>query len=661
MAATKQFRDRALWTKADAAGRAAWLLAPLIGLLLLGAVVVPLHSAMSVDDRTYLDMIDGVARHGLPVVGNGPSDDFAELRPQWELARGGRLWGIYAPIFCYVAAPFYVLDGAQGVIRLNFLLIAAVALGTFALGRRIARDPIVGVAAAYLTVAAAPVLPLALTASPYAFAVAGVTWAIERAVAATERHGSDAIRTAAMSGLLGGLATGALLLVFPMLLAVLVLLTMLPGVTEAGWLTRAARRRGLAATVAAIAPLMPVAALNRERFGSFQPISYGTCSWLHCAEVGLSHQAIGAMLRFAAPAVALVAPALLAWHLARGRRWLRAAVVVVAAFALWIWPAAWTTTRELAIVAFSFLVDLQAPLGGEFRLATVGPGEMLGPYVIKSLLQSAPWVLLLLLASFAGAAGRRARPLLAAPALALLASLLLRAPMPLAHALGYPYLHYRYLVPMVPVLAVLSAVAVRSMRWSWVDGSLLAAIALVVGGWLFQGQDDDPLLRRLLLLRVTLLLALAAPAALWWSLRRGHAPARAFCARGIVGAACGVAVALNLGLDLPALLRLRRENDALLDRVSAHTPPRFALIGWGRLVDPLLALRRTRDIEYADLYEARDSSGARALLERWAREERPVYTLLPPDVGLDTPWPDVELTSVDAEVGLATVELPPQQ
>jgi hypothetical protein len=321
-----------------------------------------------------------------------------------------------------------------------------------------------------------------------------------------------------------------------------------------------------------------------------------------------------------------------------------------------LWPALRTTIREIAVVAFSLFVDLERPLGDEFRSAPEGAGQFLGPYVIKSLLQSSPWLSLLLLASFARPTARRATLLVVAPAAALGASLLLRAGMPLAHALGYPFLHYRYITPMVPLLAVLSASAMRSMPWSRIDWALLAAIALGVGGWLWRGHDDEPLLRRLLLLRVTLVLALAAPAALWWSRRRSDARARALCATQTAAAACGLAVAVNLGLDLPALLRLRRENDAVLDRVAALTLPRFALVGWGREVDPLLALRRTRDIEYADLYEAEDWSGVRALLERWTRDQRPVYAILPRGERPDPPWPDVQFVPLDAAVGLTAIE-----
>jgi hypothetical protein len=638
------------------ARRALWLLAPLLGALLVGAAVVPCHSAMSVDDRTILDMIDGVARHGLPVVDNGPNDVFAELRPQWELAGSGRVWGIYPPVFCYVAAPFYLIDGARGVIRLNLLLLAALALGTFSLARRLARDDLTGVAATYLTLAAAPMLPLALTASPYPLAIACATWAVERAVAAASRDGANAVRTAAVSGLLGGIATGALLLVFPMLLALLGLLSILPAATETLWCTRATLRRGLAATATAIAPLLPIAVLNRARFGSFNPISYGPCRWRHCAELGLAEQQVGAIVRFAFPVFVTTSCALAAWRLARGRPRLQAGVVVSAALALPLWPALWTTIRAIAVVAFSFVVDLRGPLGGEFRSAADGPGEFLGPYVIKSLLQSSPWLSMVLLAGFARPAARREAMLVVAPAIALGASLSLRAAMPFAHALGYPYLHYRYLAPMVPLLVVLAAGAMRSTPWSRIDWSLAAAIALGAGGWLWKGIDDEPLLRRLLLLRVTLLLALAAPAAMWWSRRRSNAPARIQCARGMAAAACGMAVAVNLAVDLPALVRLRRENDAALDRIAARTPPRFALVGWGRLIDPLLALRRTRDVEYADLYET-DWGGVHALLERWARDERPVYTILPRGAPLDPPMPNVQFVPIDDEVGLAAVEL----
>jgi hypothetical protein len=414
-------------------------------------------------------------------------------------------------------------------------------------------------------------------------------------------------------------------------------------------------RRGLAATAAAIAPLVPVALLNEARFGTLNPISYGACRWRHCAELGLEQQQVGAMLRFAAPMVVVLSGALVAWRLGRGRRWLRAVPLVAAALALPMWPGMWAAIRDIGIVAVSFFFDALHPLGFEFQSAADGPGQLLGGFVIKSLLQSSPWASLLLLAGFARPAEGRAKLLVVAPAVALGASLVLRAGMPLRHALGYPYLHYRYVAPMLPLLAVLAAGAMRAMRWSRIDWSLLAAIALCVGVWLWHGLDDEPLTRRLLLLRVTLLLALAAPVATWWSRRRASARSLSLCANAIAAAACGLAIAVNLGLDLPRLLRLRRENDAAVDRVAVHTPTRFALIGWGRLVDPVLALRHDRDIEYADLYEVEDWTGIRALLERWARDDRPVFTISPWGV----PWPNVRVVPIDAAMGLAAVEFQP--
>ena len=154
------------------------LIALLIGIFLCCAYVIPWKSTTTMDERTYLEMTLGILRTGLPLVENGPIDQFPMLKTEWNLSRDGRLWGIYAPGYPYVMAPILAMFGTEGMVRANFFFMALMALGVFMLAREaLGQADLPAAATAWIATVSAPVWANAFGISSYTLAIATVPWA----------------------------------------------------------------------------------------------------------------------------------------------------------------------------------------------------------------------------------------------------------------------------------------------------------------------------------------------------------------------------------------------------------------------------------------------------------------------------------------------------
>lgn len=637
-----------------------WL-AALLTLLALGALRARWTSPQSVDNRTYLEMIVGVARSGLPLTTNGPVSAHRALQARWNLHREGRLWGALPPAFPYLAAPIYRVGGARAVVACNVLLLGVLALVVARLTRRITDDPRAGAAAAWLTLGATPLVTVSFDTSPYPLMLLGITASVDYAVASLQR-GGVARREALSAGLCAGVAVGAHPLGAPMLAALLSALYLWPARDEgasAPWTPDATRiRRGAIATLGALIPVTPVAALNLVRFGSPNPVSYGPCVWRSCAETGLDQQGIGAMLAWAAPLLAWAACSLAAWLLARRARGGALTVALIALGAL----VAPSLLRERALafagLAWAFVVDLSRfTLGYSFWRAADGAGVFLGPFVVRAMLQCTP---ALLLAALAGASVTRAHTrrelaLLAFACAGLFVSLALRANLPMAFALGYPFLSLRYVTPALPLLACLAVVATRALPWRPAHLIAGSSLTIVLALWLWRFDDDLDPARRWVLLRGTLL-----SAALAFALVARSAAPRASALWSRVAtvamlAPLSLGFAVSIAVDLREAVRNRDESQRYMDGLSRQLPSRLALIGYAPELDPALGLRGTRDVEYFDLYESADWREVRAVTAHWLQRGRPVYVLMPPARPYPSPMVGYRFEVVDRARGLYAV------
>jgi hypothetical protein len=643
------------------------LFGALVALIVAAAFFVTPSSPQSVDNRTYLEMIDGVSRHGLPYTTNGPVATHRELQARWNRYANGRLWGALPPVFPYLAAPFYRLGGAHAVVRLNVLLLALLALAVARLTQRLTNDPLVGAGAAWASLSTTAVATLAVDTSPYTLAITGVAWCVERAVASLDTR---SVRDAGLSGLCAGAAVGSHPLCFPMVAPVVAALFVATARDEAlpPWVfTTMSLRRGASALAGVAVVLVPVAVLNHVRFGLWNPVSYGPCVWRSCAETGLDQQGIGAMLHWARPVLLWATVALTTWALVRRSRAASFTVVALALGVLSLPSELRSKTAAIAALAWGFIVDV-SPL--TLRQAFVrhpdGLGVFLGPFVVKSLLQCTPVTLLAVFAvtQTRERFTRHAVVLVGLSCLGLLISLALRANLPVAFALGYPFLYLRYVVPALPLTTALVAVSVRSLPWRRAHLALGGLVAVAMMYTLSRWSHDDASTRRVLLLRVPLVVAAVAFVL----------TARALAARGdarhtltqhlatvSVTLAIAASVAVSLGVDLREVMNVRRDHEQRVQAIARQLPVRFALVGYPVEIDPVLELRATRDVEYIDLYETRDWAVVRALYDVWTRARRPVFVLQPPQVPYASPMPDLCFVAIDRSRGLYRMELAPNR
>ncbi len=645
-----------------------------LALLVLGIVVyaawAPWHTPLGVDNRSYLDMIEGIRRHGVPFILNGPASQFAELRPRFLIERGDELWGIYPPLYPYLAAPAMALGGAHLVYQLNVVLLAVLALTTFALAQALSDRARVGVVAAYLLLGttslyasqyqtlAQPLLLILLT---------GCAWAVVRSLRATRPARS--LTFAALAGLAAGLGCATHLIAFPMSAAILLLLfaCRITGATEGGapgaalafdlTPTRAPSARLAVALVPLALCLIPLSLFNHFRWGAWNPLSYGPCVWRACADFGKDAIHSASVLTFAAPALAWGVPFATALFFARKRR--AAVAIVVLGFALTLVAVPLVRQRAGAIflIGYGYVFDVSW-LGLEWPFVRFrdGLGECLGGYAVKSLLQCSPAFATMLVAGRLPAPTRQRALFLGAPVAALFAALSLLANLPTAWALGYPYMFMRYCTPALPFLAIVTSLVLfelldRCALPAPIIAAAIATVALIVGLWLGASDDDTLWSHRVVLLRVSLLVALIAAGSVAYAARDSRLGVQRAAASALA-VAIGLGGAVSVVVDARRMCRTESSIDEAQEALAAVTPARFALMGFPVEMDPVLALRGRRDMEVADLWETEDWAKPRALMSRWEAEGRPIFALKQSDADMVSPWPDVHFEAVDPKHGI---------
>lgn len=610
--------------------RALWI--ALSASLLAATMLSPWHSSWTVDDRTYLEMSRGVSLHGLPWLDNGPADALPELQARWNRWHAGHMWGTYTPVYPYLAAAALSLGGVRAGIALNFvvLLLAAVFVGD--LSRRATGRSIAGAIAAWALVVATPAIAMTPVFSPYTLVVlesAAMLWLGARVIEGDAR----ALRWSVALGALAAATAQTNLVGLAVSAAAVGASILLPAGEEANGdgasRRRVAAMRAGAAAVGALPVLAVALALNRHRFGE-TILFHARCVWLSttetCADGRSAGYSVDAVARGAAAVVLWLGCAMFAALRLRARARV-AALGSLALLALLAGPLR-AGLLDFASRLIAFWVDPAHLLGPpSFPTMPDGLGNHSGPAVVKSLLQCAPALALAFFARPQGASQRRVALLCAAVATAHWVMLSTRFNTPGPHALGWPFAQIRYNLPGVPALVVLAAMAATSLPLRRGHAVLGAGVALALGFALAAEESDLAVGRRLLLLRGTLIAALLVAGLMALS-RQTRAARYRELAAWAVAAALGLSVAVNLGGDLALFARMRGAADARLDAIASVTPPRFALLGSGSAIDPVLALRASRDVEYLDLAEVRRADRFMAVLSHWARARRPVFGVL---------------------------------
>ena len=623
------------------------------------------HSAESVDVRTYVEMMSGIAAHGLPWLDNGPADRFVVLRPPWNVFTNGHLWGVYSPLYPYFAAPFLLIGGLRLATIATFALTIPIALATFFLARRVIEDERRAFFAAAITTLATPILAKSLELTAYPLAVLLAILATHATLIAIE---SATPRYACIAaGIFYALGSATHLLCVPIGAALLGALAVCgrsgegraPGLLRrtpiaAYWPTGSTlRKAGLAALVQALCTV-PLVLLNRLRFGMLNPFTYGPTPWRGSTDNGLVDQTNGGHLRYATPVLLVVCIAVVAVVLATAierrstRRLVQVAAVIGAAGVLASSPILRARGAALAQTLFAYVFDQSVvKLDAPYERAPGAFGYLFGPWVVKSTLQCTPLLLLALTSPELDPRKRQRRFVLLAASAALYAYLMLRANLPLHSALGFPWVYIRYTMPALPLLAVVALLGglPRPNRIAW---ALAALLGLGVVVWLGQGDDDRALSRQVLVLAVPLILG-ALTLACVVAFRRGKLPAS--LAGAVLLVLVGTSIGTTLGHELRANLEGKSYCDFWTDVMRREAPERFALIGYLPPMEPMLALRAERDIEYADLYQVESWNEARPVLEHWFETQRPIFWVV--DKGpMTSPWPDLvfEPVGVDGRI-----------
>ena len=602
----------------SAAALAAVALAPVALSLLLA---VP--GWISIDEGTYHWMVEAWADEGRLWIDNG----YREMRsPELVAAsvvpRGDRLWPMPPAPFALLAAPFYAAAGYRGLFHLNALAFGVLLASTFRLGVKLFDDRWVAWTAVGILALATFAADYALAAWPHMLAATFVVGSFTAAVEELQRSGRRKVPLWALAaGLLAGLGTGVRLDAFFVLAAI----------AAAFSIARPIRLRALAALAVGTLPgLALLAWSNQVKFDTWSPFTYGFSA-------GRGNAGVLAYLPLAAVALTGIAGLILLSRAeVRGRlrdhRWATLAAAAGAVGLVLVVPQLREPALRLGGGLWQLVVDLRVrDLSiSEPALGRTPSGGMVYIGALKkSLAQSCPWLGALILPAVVALRGRGRR----ARELALLA-------LPVAVYLGvYGWwawhgglsLNLRYLLPILPFLALGGAVAARRLLACAPRSGAIAtaaATALAVAAFAavdplsapLPGQElfvnQVPLALAAGLLLFALAAGLSTPASRLLTLA-------AACA---LGAALGWAAATTYLYDLPRARRHRAANLAVSERVAAAVPP-------GSLVfvpypDPFFGLIEVPGVVLA--VPGRDRfADFRPLTERFLATGRPVYAALP--------------------------------
>ncbi len=595
-------------------------LVPLFLLLVALAVYAPWDTPSTVDERTYFEMIDGVARHGLPFTTNGPHQRFKPLQARWNVAVGDRLWGGYVPLYAFLAAPAYIWDGIRGIVRMNFLLLVVLALLVFALSKQLFDDEWAALAAAYLVIFGTWVWSVSFGPSPYtlfAMLVVASVCAAWRAVQARASHQLMWAGTA-------GLAAACALVTHAM--AASFMLGLLAALAFSGWHAGARRfthlaRLGCGFAVGAAVVVIPFAWLNKIRFGTLN-LLHQPCVWVTCELDGIKNQSVGALLPALPLGILWLGAVIGLW---RTRRPAQQAGLLLAAVGITaVLPGMRSSAWAILSLAWSFLIDVGTLPPLDFLKPVDGLGVFLGGALIKSAFQTSPILVLVFLVGLTKTPSRQKAMILAPLSAMILAICVSRTAIPKAFALGYPFISMRYLLPGLPLAAIAAVSVMRELPWRWWHWAIVAA-TIAVGGVCFTSLSPQVYFYRVVALRVSLGLALVTPFAVLYALKR-----RSLSGSAWVAITLGYSLASVGAIDWPAFRSAYDQVRADRWAIEMHLPKRAALVGFPRDLDPIIAAKSSRDLQYLDLHETMNSDPQSLfkVINYWLYEDhRPVYWL----------------------------------
>ena len=432
------------------------ILGALFALHGLYAVAANPPAHFSLDEGVYATMTRSLAESGSLSVWNGygehPSPELVYLmmREDARDPQNPRLVPQYPAVYAAIGYPFYKAAGFKGLQIMNLLAFLATVGFCVALARRLFDDANLAFNAGLMLVLGGFTWEYAHGAWPHALSMLAVTMAIWFAVSAIRADGDRAALPAALAvGLIAGIGAGLrydTILVIPAMALPFLFASpvrLLPPV---------------AIVVGAIPGLAALSVTNFLKFGSASPFTYGFASTTGPVSVS----SYGPLV-LAAGAVLLAlwaATRRRAWKTVRERPWIVLAAVAALFGAAMLIPQIRALAYRMLNGVWQLVVDIRVrDLGivedGVDR--TASGAVVYGVSLKKALLQSCPWLVVLVLPFIEFVRGRKQSAEFA---------LLFLVIAGFVSFYGYFAWHggfafnMRYFLPLLPVAAILGA-------WSW--------------------------------------------------------------------------------------------------------------------------------------------------------------------------------------------------
>jgi hypothetical protein len=485
-----------------------WKIAFLLALgffhVILTLTILPAH--LSIDEAIYHMMARDFPARGLEVFTGYPEYSSREMLHQFMRVYSGRTFSQYPYLFPVLTTPWYFLFGFYGLFLINSLAFAGVVLLVYLLARDLFGDSDLAANSCLVFVLGTYAWEYSQAAWPHMTALLFTTTAFYLAVRSyTSENTAHRLWLAVAAGLVAGFAPGIRLDAILVLGAILMIFL----------LSRPWRPRE---TVAVIVGSLPGFALlswtNSIKFGTFNPLSYGTpidgyvptVPWV-LAGAGL----LGFILLWILTRTPVSRFLKQHWAYALG------GVFMAAALALVI-PHTRTMVGQISMGMLMMVVDLRFRDPGiiEQALRTTSSGAIVYIFGLKkSLIQSLPYLTALWIPAFRIFRGSsETRSLLMLFAL----PILLSAFFGFTRDHGGLCLNLRFFLAALPFTSILTAFALReiSTEWSVPTGPMVWISAIGLGAavfFLFVGRNvmdveglELPLLNLPLVLAGTLLI-----------------------------------------------------------------------------------------------------------------------------------------------------------
>ncbi len=401
----------------------------------------------SVDGLTYQAMIDAFARNRSLFVENGydfyPS---AALTVENMVVSGGRLAPQYPGGWGILAAPAYLAGGLRGVILVNAVASALTLPLIWLAANALFGDRRVAATAALIYALATFAVDYALGFWPHGI----TTFLVTAAFAATAKGWRGTHHEGFRGLLVAGLAIG---------LAVNIRVDAILAAAAIGAWTMGAARRPYAALGVLALGLLPglamAAAINHAKFGSLSPFTYGRSSG------GVSLSSYAELL----PVLAVGGLAFLALGLKRVRAaafrpGVQAVILAAVLAAILLLPPLRALAERIAQGFYVLVIDLQAhPVPGRGVFLKADGTILMFGIIKKALLQSLPYAAVMIVLLPRLIRGPDRAPL----ALCVLFMLSFVAFFSVNTWHGGASNNMRYFLNIVPVMAILSALALREI------------------------------------------------------------------------------------------------------------------------------------------------------------------------------------------------------